>query len=129
MLPPSPSPTPLHPPPITPPASPPPLASPPPTVTPLDRVAAAMSSVYSATDYPPEMCIDGITENQGAELNFCLSELDQPDAWLSVTLPQRSIVSEVVVYGRSDCCNVRFLSGFEVWLSDAVGVPGADAYK
>ena len=93
LLPPSPSPTPLHPPPITPPASPPPLASPPPTVTPLDRVAAAMSSVYSATDYPPEMCIDGITENQGAELNFCLSELDQPDAWLSVTLPQGSIVS------------------------------------
>lgn len=89
-----------------------------------------MSSIFSDTLYRPEKCIDGIFENEEVgDLNICLSELDQPDAWLSVTLPERSVVSEVVVYGRSDCCNVKYLSGYEVWLSDAVGVPGADAYK
>ena len=40
-----------------------------------------------------------------------------------------SVVGEVVVHGRSDCCNVRFLSGFEVWVSDAIGLPAAGTHK
>ena len=67
------------------------------------------------------MCIDGVTDNQDG-LNICLSALDQQDPWLAVTLPPRSLVSEVVVYGRWDCCN-DLLTGFEVWLGDEVGQP------
>ena len=67
------------------------------------------------------MCIDGVTDNQDG-LNICLSALDQQDPWLAVTLPSRSLVSEVVVYGRWDCCN-DLLTGFEVWLGDEVGQP------
>ena len=83
-----------------------------------------MSSVYSPTLYQPAMCIDGRTANQGSDLNICLTQLNQPDPWLSITLPQQSVVSKVVVYGRSDCCNNRFLADFEVWIGDEAGRPG-----
>ena len=123
------SPVPPYPPPSppAPPSSPPP--SEPPTIALLERLSASTSSVYSDTEYQPSLCIDGMITNQGDNINICLSALHQPDAWLSVTLPERSVVGEVVVYGRSDCCNIRFLSGFEVWVSDAIGLPTAGAYK
>ena len=54
-----------------------------------------------------------------------MSKLNETDPWLSVTLPEGSVVSEVVVYGRKDCCN-KFLNPFEVWLSDEVGATASD---
>ena len=94
-----------------------------------------MSSVYrSPSDtsspgiYQPAVCIDGFTTNQtagGDDFNICMSKLNETDPWLSVTLPEGSVVSEVVVYGRKDCCN-KFLNPFEVWLSDEVGATASD---
>jgi len=78
-----------------------------------------MSSVYSDSAFQPSMCIDGVTANPSdSEYNICLSNLNQPGPWLAVTLPSRSVVTEVVVYGRSDCCNERFLGTFQVWVGE-----------
>ena len=86
-----------------------------------------MSSVYSESIYLPSMCIDGVATNQGSgsdvELNICLSGVGVPSPWLAVSLAGRSVVREVVVYGRSDCCN-GLLQDFEVWVGDVVGAPG-----
>jgi len=88
-------------------------------------MVAEMSSVYSSSDYQPALCVDGVTANPSpSDLNICLSALNRPNTYLSATLAAPSVVSEVVIYGRSDCCNTRFLSNFQVWLSDAVGATG-----
>ena len=40
------------------------------------------------------------------------------------------MVSEVIVYGRSDCCNNLYLLTWEVWLGEEVGAPNtAVAYQ
>lgn len=87
-----------------------------------------MSSVYSEFQYQPAMCIDGLTSNQGhgdeKDVNICLSAVGTPDPWLAISLAARSVVEEVVVFGRSDCCN-GMLRDFEVWVGDEVATPSS----
>ena len=85
-------------------------------------MVAEMSSVYSSSDYQPALCVDGVTANPSpSDLNICLSALNRPNTYLSATLAAPSAVSEVVIYGRSDCCNDRFLGAFEVYLTTTGG--------
>ena len=84
-----------------------------------------MSSVYSLSEFQPSLCVDGITSNPGGgdtNLNICMSGIGVADPWLAVTLPDRSVVWDVIVYGRSDCCN-ELLQDFEVWVGDDVSAP------
>ena len=85
-----------------------------------------MSSTLSNANFPGHdfgagQCIDGVTNNDNG-WNFCISNLNVPDPWLSVALPASSTVSSVVVHNREDCCQ-RFLGTFEVWVGNAAGLP------
>ena len=88
-----------------------------------------MSSLYSTdpaagSQFAASKCIDGIRRNppklpgipsHSTQVNVCLSA-SQADPWLSVAIEVGSVVSEVVVYGREDCCNEKYLNDFEVSL-------------
>ena len=111
----------------SPPISPPLPPSLPPAVA-ITALGASMSSTLSAANFPghdfgPGQCIDGVTNNDNG-WNFCFSDLNVADPWLSIQLPPASVVSSVVVYSRADCCQ-RFLGTFEVWVGDAAGSPSS----
>ena len=85
-----------------------------------------MSSTLSAANWPGHdfgagKCIDGVTNNNNG-WNFCMSNLNVANPWLSVQLPTSSSVTSVVVYSREDCCQ-RFLGTFEVWVGTTAGSP------
>ena len=80
---------------------------------------------FANHDFSASKCIDGVTNNANG-WNFCMSLVNVDSPWLSVELASGTVVSEVVVYAREDCCHTR-LSPFEVWLSEAAGLPGAGA--
>jgi len=120
--PPAPPPPPTPPPP-KPPQPPPP--GPPRTSNKLPRLRASMSSTltYKGTEYHAANCIDGKKTGQ----NFCMSKIlpkqNHPNpAWLSIEVPENSKIGDVLIFNRMDCCQ-RFLSPFEVWVSNAPGVP------
>ena len=87
-----------------------------------------MSSTLSAAnfaghDFGAAQCIDGVTNNDNG-WNFCISNLNVADPWLSVEVPAGSSVTSVVVYSREDCCQ-RFLGTFEVWVGNVAGSPSS----
>ena len=61
-----------------------------------------MSSLYSASVFQPDMCIDSVTDNTGG-VNICLSTIGELDPWLKFTIPDTS--------DRYYCCS------FEVYLT------------
>jgi len=111
----------------TPPEFPPPRVPPASATTAqkLDVIAAYLSSVapiYDGQNFEASKCIDEDT----SATSFCMSSPYANDPWLSVQLRARSVVSEIVIYGRQDCCQ-EFLPPFEIWVSEKGGVPSLDA--
>eukprot|EP00966_Prymnesium_polylepis_P324274 7380343-Prymnesium_polylepis.1 len=90
-----------------------------------------MSSTYSTASFPghdfgANMCIDGQTGSATGTWNFCMGTLNEANPWLSLTLPQGSVVASVDVYNRADCCQ-QYLDAFEVWVGSAAGYPSSSA--
>eukprot|EP00966_Prymnesium_polylepis_P041475 962613-Prymnesium_polylepis.1 len=53
--------------------------------------------------------------------------MEEDSPWLSVQLPSRALVSSVIIYGRSDCCQ-EHLADYEVWVGTTPGLAeSADA--
>ena len=80
---------------------------------------------FEGHDFSAAKCVDGVTSNADG-WNFCMSEVNVADPWLSVELAAGSGVGSVVVWPREDCCHAR-LSPFEVWLSEQPGAPSGSS--
>jgi len=107
------------------------LPSPPPSslAQEIQALGASMSSTYSNAnfaghDFSAAMCIDGHTGSATGAWNFCMSNLNEANPWISLQLPEGSAVSAVNVYARADCCQ-RFLGTFQVWVGPTVGYPSS----
>lgn len=78
-----------------------------------------------AASYAAETCTDGIFVD-GTTLhahNLCMSAVNVPDPWLSVTIPDNSTVLDVVLHAPSSCCFTLLVPSFQVWLGRAAGRP------
>ena len=82
-----------------------------------------MSSVYPSHSrkYAAPRCLND-SDTAAGERRVCMSELDVPNPWLSVRVPEGSRIKDVVVNTPEWCC-FRLLLSFEVWVSDIEGFP------
>jgi hypothetical protein len=85
-------------------------------------VDATMSGTYSNGCFPADRCIDAeqnnstnITGCASAPLSMCHSDVSQNNSWLQIDLGTPTLVSEVVVINRGDCCQSRIV-GFQIGL-------------
>ena len=72
-----------------------------------------MSSTYSS-NYVASNCIDDDLNN------FCHTQADTTDPWLSITLSAVTDVFKVVVWNRKDSCCKGRLSPLEVWVGNGL---------
>eukprot|EP00966_Prymnesium_polylepis_P323325 7379527-Prymnesium_polylepis.1 len=79
--------------------------------------------LYEGHDLSASKCIDSITDI-GA--NFCMSETNVADPWVSVELAPGSSVQEVRTYAQVEFGSDK-LFPYQLWVSGAAGTPSVAA--